>query len=121
MGERSNLGSRSAVGVLGGIVAPNVNRLVSGAWLVRFPTQVLPADMDFEVYHATILGPGGKFAVYIDDQQYSTCLNGRLANGFSQSAMYVKKGQEISFNWTISTPPAPKVWIWLRQPEVGRV
>lgn len=118
----SNLGDRMGKGTLAGIVPPNINRLVSGAWIVRFPTNELPSDMDFEVYHATIRGPGGKFAVFIDDKQYSTCLNGRFATGFGNAAMYVKKGQEISFNWTISSGTrAPLVWIWLRQPEVGRI
>lgn len=119
--ERGNLGSRDAYGTLAGVLEPNINRVVSGAWLVRFPVNVLPVDSQFEVYHGSLRGPGGQVAVYINDKQWGIILNGRRSEYAPKIPMYVNKGEEISFHWTIISGTAPHVWIWLRIPEVGRI
>ena len=84
-------------------------------------TQVLPADTDFEVWHGALRGPGGQFLVYLDDQLYDVGENGAINAYEPNIAMYVRKGQEISMHWSIATGTAPMVWLYLRQPEVGRI
>lgn len=110
------LGDRYAVGV----TSPN-NRIVSGGWVITFPQQVLPAE-DFEMWHGSTKGPGGYFEMWIDDKLYGVGQNGRI-NEYCPSgpAMYVRKGQELSLHWSITTGDAPKAWIFLRTPEIGRI
>ena len=115
----SDLGKRSAVGQLA--TGQLVNRVTVGAWLIRFPPQVLPSDADFEVHHAAIRGPGGYFLVYIDDALYGVGENGAINEYAPAIAMYIRKGQEISMHWSIASGTAPQAWIYLRQPEVGRI
>lgn len=119
--EYGNLGHRYAKGVLGGILPPNVNVVVPGAWLIRFPTDQLPTDSAFEMYSGIIIGPGGEVVVYVDDIPVDNILNGRRSTYAPKIALYVYKGREISFHWTISSGTFPQAWIWLRKPEVGRI
>lgn len=115
-----NLGHRTARGVLAS--GQIVNRVTPGGWVITFPTQVLPSDIDFEVWHAVIRGPGGYFYTYLDDIAYGVGANGRI-NEYApaSSAMLVLKGQAITFHWSIASGVAPTAWIYLRTPEVGRV
>ncbi len=111
-----NLGVIPAAGV-----ASTKNKIVNNGWVITYPTQVLPRDVDFEMWHAAIRGPGGYFLVYIDDWLYGIGENG-LINEYAPSiAMYVVKGQEISFHWSITTGTAPSAWIYLRKPQIGRI
>lgn len=119
--ESGNLGSRYMRGALAGILEPNINRVVSGAWLVRFPVDQLPSDPAYEVYHGSLRGPGGQVLVYINDKQWGVILNGRRSEYAPKIPMYVHKGEEISFHWTVTSGTAPQVWLWLRLPEVGRI
>lgn len=111
-----NLGNRPAVGVLS-----NANKIVAGAWVVIFKPGDMPLD-DYEVYHGAVRGPGGYFLVYIDDVLYGVGENG-LINEYAPAgpAMYVRKGQTITLHWSIATGAAPLVWLFLREPEVGRI
>jgi hypothetical protein len=113
------LGVRPAVGVLA--TGQLLNRVTPGAWLIRYQPQQLPADADFEVYHGAIRGPGGYFLVYIDDALYGVGENGLINEYAPPTAMYVRKGQEISMHWSIATGAAPQAWIYLREPEIGRL
>jgi len=113
------LGFRNAVGALG--TAQFQNRVTAGAWVIRFPPQVLPADADFEMWHGAIRGPGGYFLVYLDDALYGVGENGLINEYAPPVAMYVRKGQEISLHWSIATGTAPQAWIFLREPEIGRI
>jgi hypothetical protein len=116
----SNLGHRTATGRLA--VGTLLNRVTAGGWVIEFPPQVLPSDSDYEVWHASIRGPGGYFLVYLDDIQYGVSANGRI-NEYApaSSAMYVRKGQAISLHWSIASGAAPNAWIFLREPEVGQL
>lgn len=111
-----NLGHRSAVGTLS-----TQNRVASGAWLVTFSPQMLPADSDFEVWHGAIRGPGGYFLVYIDDSLFGVGENGLINEYAPPTPMYVRKGQTITLHWSIATGDAPQAWLYLRQPETGRL
>ena len=116
----SNLGYRTAKGVLA--TGTLLNRVTPGGWVATFPAQVLPSDSDFEVYHAAIRGPGGYFLVFIDNTHYGTAFNGRIDEmAPASAAMYIRKGQEISFHWSIASGQAPIANIFLREPEVGRI
>lgn len=112
----SDLGFRSNVGKL---LASN--RVTAGAWVCTFPPEVLPSDAAFEVHHAAIRGPGGYFLVYIDDQLFGVGDNGLINEYAPAIPMYVRKGQSITLHWSIATGTAPQAWIYLRQPEVGRI
>jgi hypothetical protein len=116
----SYLGYRSANGVLStrGKYTPGTN-----LWVVTFTTQIFGmGDADFEIWHGLVRGPGGQFLVYIDEAGYGAGQSG-LINEYAPSggAMYIRKGQEVSLNWSIGTGLAPQVWFYLRQPEVGRL
>jgi len=115
----ANLGDRSAVGAAPTVLNPN--RVTTGAWIVTFPPEALPSDSDFEVWHGAVRGPGGYFMVYLDDKLYGVGENGLINEYAPPTAMYVRKGQTITFHWSIPTAPAPQVWIYLREPEVGRL
>lgn len=110
------LGHRSKVGVLS-----SNNRITANGWLISFTPRDMPIDADMEMYHATIRGPGGFFLTFLDDIQYGVSSNGKISEYAPTQAMYIRKGQEVSFHWSILTAPAPKVWIYLREPEVGRL
>lgn len=105
-------------------VATTQGKLSPGTslWVVTWGPKDLPADQDFEVWHGAVRGPGGYFLVYIDDAMFGAAENG-LINEYAPAggAMYVRKGQEISFNWSIGSGNAPQAWIYLRQPEIGRI
>lgn len=80
------------------------------------------ADADFEIWHGSVKGPGGSFLVYIDNDQFGVGENGAI-NEYAPAggAMYLRKGQFVRCYWNITTPPAPKVWFFLRTPEVGKL
>ena len=110
------LGYRQATGAL-----LATNKVTPGAWVVTFPTQTLPSDQDFEIWHGALRGPGGYALIYIDDSLYGVAENGLINEYAPPQAMYIRKGQAISLHWSISTGTAPTVTFWLRQPEVGRL
>lgn len=110
-----NLGPRSATGVLS-----TANKVTSGAWVVTFKPQDMASD-DYEVYHGAARGPGGYFLVYLDESFYGAGENGYINEYVPSIPMYVRKGQTITFHWSITTTPAPQVTLYLRQPEVGRI
>lgn len=115
-----NLGHRSATGFQNNTAFPNP--LLAAGWVIRFPPDVLPADIDFEMWHASVTGPGGYFMVYLDNIRFGIGANGTI-NEYAprSSAMLVTKGQSILFYWSISTGTAPNATIFLREPEVGRI
>lgn len=94
------------------------NKIVPGAWVVIFTTDILPREQEYEVYHGSIRGPGGYFVVYVDDEQYSVGQNGLISAYDPNNAMSVLKGQQISFHWSIATGTFPMVWLRFRQPPV---
>jgi hypothetical protein len=112
------LGVRSAVGVLTtrGLFTPGTS-----LWQITFK----PADMpqsDYEAFHGSIRGPGGYFLVFIDNDQYGVGQNGTVDEyAPSGAAMYLRQGQTITLNWSVGSGTAPKAWLYLRQPEVGRI
>lgn len=116
----ANLGVRQGIGVAPTIAFPNL--LGGTGWVIYFRPQQLPSQPDFEMWHGSIRGPGGFFVVFLDDSQYGVGINGRI-NEYAPSgpAMYVRKGQTISFHWNTNAPAAPIAWIYLREPEVGRL
>jgi hypothetical protein len=113
------LGSRSKTGTLStrGFFTPGTS-----LWVIEFQPQELVSDADFEMWHGAVRGPGGNFMVYLDDALYGVAENGSI-NEYAPpgGAMYVRKGQTITFNWSIATGSAPRAWIYLREPEVGRI
>jgi hypothetical protein len=111
-------GTVRATGFLATATYPNP--ITAGAWVVRFPPEDLPRDINFEAYHGSAIGPGGFALVYLDNDLYGVLENGRY-NEFSpnSAAMFVTKGQTIFLYWSIATGAAPKVWFYLRDPEVG--
>lgn len=112
------LGFRSAVGALTtrNFLTPGTN-----LWVVTFPPQSMPSDADYEIWHGAIRGPGGYFLVYIDDQLFGVGENGLINEYAPPEAMYVRKGQTITLNWSIATGAAPMAWFYLRTPEIGRI
>lgn len=111
-----NLGQRSAVGALS-----QANRVTPGGWVVTYTPEMMPSDSEFEVWHGMIIGPGGYFLVYIDDAGFGVGENGKINEYSPKTPMFVRKGQTITLNWSISTGAAPVCWLYFRQPEVGRV
>lgn len=113
----SNLGHRDGVAT-----HSNKGYYLPGTtlWVVSFPTQLMPQS-DYEVYHGFATGPGGFFLVFIDDHGYGVAENGTVSEYAPTIPMYVKAGQQITCNWTINTGNAPKVTLYLREPEVGRL
>lgn len=112
----SDLGQRSAIGAL----SPN-NFIVPGAWVITFLPEMMPSEPVFEMWHGAVRGPGGYFLVYIDNALFGVGQNGLINEYTSPSAMYVRKGQTVTLNWSIATGTAPQAWLYFRQPEVGRV
>lgn len=105
------LGSRAAAGSTTLYASPRG----AGLWTVRFGPRDLYPDA-FEVYHITLIGPGGDFWVYIDDALYSVADRGDINEWDPQHPMFVRPGQSISFYWSIGTGSAPTVWLYARQP-----
>ena len=119
----ANLGFRRAVGIAG--TAVNQNRIVAGGWIITFRPEDLPGNPAFEMWHAAITGPGGYFLVYLDDYLYGVGGNGSI-NEYAPggSAMYIMKGQTVTLHWSLTPatgPGAPVAYIYLREPEVGRI
>ncbi len=107
---------RSAGGVLSA-----ANKNVAGGWVVTFRPQDMPNDADYEVWHGAVRGPGGFFLLYVDDALYGIGENGLINEYAPPTAMFVRKGQTITLNWSIATGAAPQAWLYLRSPEIGRI
>lgn len=105
------LGSRQAIGVLS---ADNKN--VAGGWVVTFKTQDL-YPTDFEVYHIAIKGPAGNMLVFIDENFYSAAPRTDVNEYDPKQPMFVRRGEGITFHLSSTATPAPKVWIYCRQPQ----
>ncbi len=119
MGANRNLGDVFARGRLPSV--PGDNLWVAGGWIVTFPAADFPNNPAFEVYHAAVRGPGGTFLVYQDTKFYDIGENG-LINAYEPTQpMFVTKGTTIYFYWSTATGTAPQVWLYLREPEVGRI
>lgn len=88
-------------------------------WVVTFTPRILSATPDFEVWHASVFGPGGYFLMFRDDSLFSVGQNGLINVYDPNTAMYARDGQTISLHWSIGSGRAPKVWLYLREPEVG--
>lgn len=113
------LGHAYADGVAGSVMFPNA--IFVNAWVCRFTVAKLPADADFEVHRAALRGPGGYVLMYVNDKLVSVCDNGRMAVFSPKQALFVCKGEEITLHWSVTTAPAPRVWLYMRQPEIGRL
>lgn len=111
-----NLGKNTKTGALS-----TANKVTSGAWVVTFLPQDLPTREAIEIWHGAARGPGGYFLVYIDDDLFGAGQNGRINEYSPAQPMYVVKGQTVSLHWSVATTPAPKVTLWFREPEVGRI
>lgn len=99
------------------------NRVTPGTnlWVVTFSPKDLSVSPDGEVWHGAVRGPGGYFLVYLDDALYGVGENGLINEYAPPTAMYFRDGQTISLHWSIGTGSAPQVWLYLRQPEVGKL
>lgn len=106
------LGPRVAVGVL----SP-ANLVTPGAWVVTFDPAAMPRDYDYEVYHGWATGPGGYFLGYIDGYGYDSAQNGKINEYTPTNGKYVRKGQTLSYHWSIATLPAPVIVLYLRTPK----
>lgn len=114
-----NLGAR---GPVAGVLTTQ-NKVTPGTalWVATFRPQDLAVSPAAEVYHGSLRGPGGYFLVYIDEWFYDIGVNG-LINAYDPKwPMYIREGQSISFHWSTGTGSAPQVWLYLREPEVGRL
>lgn len=111
-----NLGFRSAEGVISAS-----NYLTAGCWVVTFTPEEMPAEPEFEIWHGAIRGPGGYFLVYIDNAMFGVGQNGLINEYTPVQPMFIRKGQTVTLNWSISTGNAPRAWLYFRQPEVGRI
>lgn len=112
----SNLGSRYAQGALSGL-----NLVTPGAWVITFDPAEMVQQSDYEVWHGATRGPGGYFLVYLDDQLFGVGQNGLINEYAPTIPMYVRKGQVITMHWSIATGVAPRAWLYLRIPEVGKL
>lgn len=113
-GGTGYLGSRGAS--LVELSADNKN--VPGGWVATFRAQDLYAD-DFEVYHIAVKGPNGNFDVYVGDLFYSAAVRSDRNEYDPKNAMYVRRGQDISFHFSSAAAPQPEVVIYTRQPQQG--
>lgn len=113
----ADLGDRPATGVAPTLAQPNP--YVSTGWVVAFPANILPQIEICEVYHGSVIGPGGQFVVYIDDKFYGIGQNGYLNEYDPTWPMRIRRGQSVYLYWSIATAPAPKVVLWLRELPIG--
>ena len=113
----SDLGVRPKVGVLTTLnfITPGTN-----LWVVTYQPQDLPVS-PFEIYKGFAVGPGGYFQMYMDQSPFEAGQNGRVNAYDPTQPMYVRPGRSISLHWSIGTGSAPQVWLYLREPEVGRL
>lgn len=117
MSTFGNLGQQVAVGAL------DVNNQVTPGtplWVVKFTPEMLPREMEFEVWHGAVRGPGGFFYVYIDNTFYGVGENGRINEYAPSIPMFVRRGQTISLHWSIASGTAPTATLYFRVPEVGK-
>jgi len=105
------LGVRQASGEIG-----PANRNVAGAYVVTFSPDNFGVPDDFEIFHIAIKGPGGNFEVWIDETFYSTTDRGDINEYDPKWAMPVRRGQSVTFHWSLATGTAPQVWMFLRRP-----
>lgn len=112
-------GTSPKTGVLStnNFVTPGTN-----LWVVTFAPADMPDEAEFEIWHGFALGPGGYFLTYIDNSGFGVGQNG-LINEYSPKgdAMFIRKGQTVTLNWSIGTGTAPRAWLYFRTPEVGRL
>lgn len=94
------------------------NRNVAGGWVATFRAQDLYPD-DFEIYHISVKGPNGSLDVYIDELFYSTTTRSDRNEYDPKNAMYVRRGQDVSFHFSSAALPRPDVVIYTRQPQQG--
>jgi len=107
------LGSRQASGIAATTLRPNL--YVAAGWVVHFPSDELP-PIDCEIYHAAARGPGGTFVMYIGDSFYDIGERGDINAYHPSNPAYVRRGESVTFYWSIGTGTAPLVWLYLRQP-----
>jgi hypothetical protein len=114
----SNLGQRAANGILttNNFITPGTS-----LWVITFKPSDLSVSPDAEVWHGAAKGPGGYFLVYLDDSLYGVGENGLVSEYAPTTAMYFRDGQTITAHWSIGTGTAPRMWLYLREPEVGRI
>lgn len=94
------------------------NLFVPGSWVATF----LPDDLypeDFEIFHIALLGPAGGFRVYLDNVFYSADDRSDQNEYDPKNAMYVRRGQTITFHFRSAAAPTPVVNIFARQPQQG--
>lgn len=113
-GGTGYLGSRGASTV----VLDPANLFVPGSWVATFRPQDLYPE-DFEVYHIAMTGPAGGFRVFLDNKLYSLADRSDQNEYDPQNAMYVRRGQTISFHFRSASAPAPDITIFARQPQQG--
>ena len=107
-----NLGSREATGKLD----PN-NPVTPGAWTVAFTPQILNIGQHFEVYHIAVKGPtASTFQVYQDTSFYDAVPRGDLNSWDPSQPMHVQPGRTLYFYFNVTTPPAPVISIYCREP-----
>jgi len=114
-----NLGDTFAEGIAPTAGKPNLYNATG--WVVYFDADTLPAAESYEVWHGAARGPGGIFLVYIDTKFFDVGENGLINRYEPTQPMFLRKGQIPSFHWSINTGTAPKVWLYFREPEVGRI
>lgn len=96
------------------------NKIAAGGWVVTYPPEVMPQESEFEVWHGSLIGPGGYALLYIDTALFSVIENGKINEYTPSIPMHVRKGQYITIHWSIATGTAPKVWLYFRTPETGQ-
>lgn len=104
------LGNRAATGVLSAS-----NKYVAGSWVVTFRTQDMP-PIDCVVYHIALTGPAGGFLVYVGENFYSAADRSDLNEYDPKQPMFVRRGEDVSFHFFSPDAPAPRVWLYLREP-----
>lgn len=109
-----NLGYRTNYGALD----PN-NPLGAGFWTVAFTPQDIAIPGSFNVYHVAVQGPASsQFQVFIDTTFYDYAVRGDINSWDPTQVMYVMQGQTIFYYWNTSSGAAPKVSIFMREPEL---
>lgn len=94
------------------------NKKLAGGWVATFLAQDLYPD-DFEIFHIAVTGPSGGLRVYIDDQFYSATSRSDENEYDPKNAMFVRRGQQITFHFGSTANPQPQVYIYARQPQQG--
>ena len=97
------------------------NKIAAGNWVVTFPPDLMPRQM-YEVWHGSLVGPGGYALLYRDDVRYGVIQNGRINEYAPSICLLVMPGQIITVHWSVATvSTTPEVTFFNRTPEVGRI